>query len=657
MISGANSTVTLTVSDVDATDTLTLQVAGVTVGSLNNGSESTVTLMAQSTVLEGYLTVVDGNGGSVVTDTYVVLGTNGNDTMLLPASAIKAAVFGFQDTDTLVVSNGDSTTIELANANDQTTGDGSIVTGFENVDASAVTTAMTISGDATDNVLIGGAGPDSISGGDGNDTIDADDQDSISGGGGSDTVRFAAAVSASNLLDADLDSVESVLINNTGNAAYDFSAQSEALNISGGNGDDTITGSSASDTLFGGAGTDVLIATDTDVLIDGGAGSADTVQFSAAVSAANLANGDLVNTEAILITNASSAAYDFSAQTENLSITGGDAVDSITGGSGNDTITGNGGADSLLGGGGDDLFRYTTPSEVAEDATIIGGLGTDTLRMATGESQIAISDVTFQKGSQLEVLDLAGSGDIVLALDNFAGLAFANGIEVKVNEAASSLTIGAGFLNVALNLSNGTVNGDVVTGGSQNDTLRAGGGDDSLLGGLGADVLYGEDGLDSLFGGAGIDQLFGGADDDALNGDAGNDTINGGEGDDILTGGSGIDSLTGDTGLDTFYFATGDIDTTAGAVTDIITDFSGDFIRGSFGAGSVNNFVSAGSISSTLGELLTAADGALNGTVDYYVGQVGSDSYLISDSDGSGYTDVVKFNNIAFSDITRNSLI
>jgi Ca2+-binding RTX toxin-like protein len=286
-------------------------------------------------------------------------------------------------------------------------------------------------------------------------------------------------------------------------------------------------------------------------------------------------------------------------------------------------------------------------------------LGIDTLLIDTGESDIAISDATFQKGIQLEVLDLTGIGNIQLALDNFAGLAFANGIQVKVNEAASSLSLSAGFLNVALNLSNGTVNGDVATGGSQNDTLTSGSGDDTLVGGLGSDVLNGEDGLDSLAGGAGNDQLFGGNDDDVLNGEAGSDTLNGGDGDDTLTGGVNVDSLTGGAGIDTFYFATGDIDTTAGAVTDIITDFDGssDRIRGSYGVGTTTNFLTSGSVSTDLSSLLSNADSALNGTVKYYVGQVGTSSYLVSDSDGSGYTEVVELKNVALGGVAYTNLV
>jgi hypothetical protein len=40
--------------------------------------------------------------------------------------------------------------------------------------------------------------------------------------------------------------------------------------------------------------------------------------------------------------------------------------------------------------------------------------------------------------------------------------------------------------------------------------------------------------------------------------------------------------------------------------------------------------------------LLSAADTKLDGTIKYYVGQVGADSYLVTDDDGIGYTDVIK---------------
>ena len=409
----------------------------------------------------------------------------------------------------------------------------------------------------------------------------------------------------------------------------------------------------------------MLIVTDTDVLVDGGAGT-DTVRYGAAVSAENLADADLVNVENVVITNASAASYDFSNQTEALNISGGAAADTITGSSAADTIEAMAGADYLLGNDGNDVFVYTSvagiinaPSLVAEDATIVGGVGSDTLRLDTGSENVSIDDVTYRYAAQLEVIDLVGNGEIVLNLGNFAGLAFSTGLEVKVNDQASYLQINASGLNVALNLSNGTANGDVISGGSQADTMYGGTGDDNLSGSLGNDVLYGEAGLDTLSGGTGADWLDGGDDDDTLNGDAGNDTLLGGSGDDTLNGGANVDVLTGGTGNDTFYFAGGDIDTTAGAETDVIVDFASanDRIRGSFGAGTETNFVTALSTSDSLAALLSDANSALNGTVKYYVGQVGSDSYLVGDNDGSGYTDVIRLQNVSLGGIAYTSII
>jgi hypothetical protein len=55
------------------------------------------------------------------------------------------------------------------------------------------------------------------------------------------------------------------------------------------------------------------------------------------------------------------------------------------------------------------------------------------------------------------------------------------------------------------------------------------------------------------------------------------------------------------------------------------------------------NFVKVSVAAASLSALLTAADTALNGTIDYYFGVVGADGYLVTDSDGIGYTDVIKF--------------
>lgn len=134
------------------------------------------------------------------------------------------------------------------------------------------------------------------------------------------------------------------------------------------------------------------------------------------------------------------------------------------------------------------------------------------------------------------------------------------------------------------------------------------------------------------------------------------DVLIGGSKADSITAGAGVDTITGNAGIDTFVFSTADIDTTAGAVTDVITDFVGstDKISNTVAgaAGSSTNYLEATAAAATLSALLTAADTALDGTVKFYVGQVGSDSYLVVDHDGTGYTDVVKLTGVALTGIS-----
>jgi len=123
-----------------------------------------------------------------------------------------------------------------------------------------------------------------------------------------------------------------------------------------------------------------------------------------------------------------------------------------------------------------------------------------------------------------------------------------------------------------------------------------------------------------------------------------------------------LDTLTGGAGADTFVFATPDNGTLHGNVTAIITDFATgtDKIQvsgGGAGAGSATTFVKAAAVAADLATLLTAADNALNGTVQYFVGQVGADSYLVTDANGTGYTNVIKLAGVALTGIVATDLI
>lgn len=103
----------------------------------------------------------------------------GDDAVRLGAGDLSAA--GGTGNDLLILTQAANVILSAA---DQTSGDSASVTGFEHVDASALTTGIAMTGSAAANLLIGGQGGDVIQGGKGADTL--------AGGLGGDTFVFTA---------------------------------------------------------------------------------------------------------------------------------------------------------------------------------------------------------------------------------------------------------------------------------------------------------------------------------------------------------------------------------------------------------------------------------------------------------------------------------
>ncbi|CAI8929414.1 serralysin [Pseudomonas sp. IT-P4] len=107
------------------------------------------------------------------------------------------------------------------------------------------------------------------------------------------------------------------------------------------------------------------------------------------------------------------------------------------------------------------------------------------------------------------------------------------------------------------------------------------------------DLSGAHDGNDTLLGGAGNDILFGSGGNDNLDGGKGNDILLGGTGNDTLMGGQGSDILIGGTGGDTFVWKAGDTG------NDVIKDFKAsegdridlrDLLQGETGS-TIDNFL------------------------------------------------------------------
>jgi hypothetical protein len=93
-----------------------------------------------------------------------------------------------------------------------------------------------------------------------------------------------------------------------------------------------------------------------------------------------------------------------------------------------------------------------------------------------------------------------------------------------------------------INIFDGGLGFDSITGGNLNDTLSGGEESDKIDGGGGDDTLLGGAEGDKLEGGTGNDTLLGGAASDKLLGGPGRDILKGGGGVDKLIGGPGKDS-------------------------------------------------------------------------------------------------------------------
>src|SRR5262249_23254998 len=192
--------------------------------------------------------------------------------------------------------------------------------------------------------------------------------------GGTDTLNYGATTAA-------------VTVNLAGGTASGFAAIAAIENVTGGSGNDTLTGSAGANTLTGGAGNDTLDGNGgTDTLV-GGAGDdlyitdggdtlteaansgTDTVQSSVSFTlAANFEKLTLTRTAGLGGTG-NGVANILTGNDGNNRLPGLGGNDTLLGGLGNDTLNGGANTDTLTGGLGDDTFVFATPAEAGNGAT------------------------------------------------------------------------------------------------------------------------------------------------------------------------------------------------------------------------------------------------------------------------------------------------
>src|SRR6202023_2875244 len=239
--------------------------------------------------------IIDGGGGVDV----IVAGA-GDDTVSYYGT--ETSIDGGIGTNTLVMRS--AATVNLGNS-DQTTGDASNVSNFQNVDASALSTGVSITGTSSTNIITAGGGNDAVA--------YYGTEASIDGGIGVNTLVLKAAATI-NLANTDQTTADSTNVANFQNV--DASALTTGVSVTGSSAANTITTGSGNDTIDGGGGADIINAGSgddivtyhgTEISIDGGVGT-DTLIVAAgstltAVNFAVASGSDQTTGDSVSVTN------------------------------------------------------------------------------------------------------------------------------------------------------------------------------------------------------------------------------------------------------------------------------------------------------------------------------------------------------------------
>ncbi|MBS1191827.1 MAG: hypothetical protein H6R10_3619 [Rhodocyclaceae bacterium] len=587
--------------------------------------------------------VLDGGAGA---DT--MAGGYGNDTYILDDARDTVTEQAYQGTDTVVAPFDYTLGANVENL---------VMTG----------TALTGTGNALDNVILGNDGNNTLTGLAGNDTLDGGaGADLLVGGSGDDTyVVDTLADTIVELAGEGVDTVQAGLtwtlganldnltltgiqaIDGTGNElANVLTGNSAANTLTSLAGDDTLDGGMGADTLAGGTGNDTYVVDDAgDQVIEAADEGTDTVKSSVTYALAdNVENLTLTGTAAI---NGTGNALD-------NTILGNAAANVLTGGAGNDVLNGGAGADTLVGGTGNDVY-------------VVDNTGDVVVELADEGSDIVQSSASYTLSDNIEQLVLTGTGAI-----NGTGNALDNAL--TGNSANNRLDGGAGA--------------DTMAGGSGDDTYvvdnagdlvteAAGAGTDSVE----ASVSYTlTDNVENLtltgtgnLAGTGNDldnRLTGNGGDNALYGLAGKDILKGGAGNDLLDGGTGADYMAGGTGDDTYV-----IDDAGDKVVELTAE-GNDTARAGITytlTANVENLVLTGSadLNATGNELANTLTGNAGANVldgkagaDTMAGGMGNDTYLVDnvgdiivEAAGEGTDTVVSSVSYALSDNVENLVL
>jgi Ca2+-binding RTX toxin-like protein len=285
----------------------------------------------------------------------------------------------------------------------------------------------TIVGSGFSDTITGSTGTDFINAGNGNDTIVGfDGSDTVNGGGGVDSIRLnATSITFDNALDGQIVGVEEITVDlAAAGVAIDLTGQTENFLVRGSLFADTITGGNGGggDDIRAGFGDDIIIGFEGDDSVDGGAGTGDVIKLmatSADLNSTSLGNpGNIIiaaeashdlEIQGVEIISAADAAagvvVNLDVQSEAFKIIGSAQDDTLQGGIGNDTIDGGAGAEDFA---VFDGFRTDYNIERIDSGANTSWVVTDNLPLVNGndgtDTLTNIENLQFNQGSPFQLI-------------------------------------------------------------------------------------------------------------------------------------------------------------------------------------------------------------------------------------------------------------
>lgn len=513
----------------------------------------------------------------------------------------------------------------------------------------------------------------------GNETVHAGaNSDTISSWGQSDTLVAGSNYHGDQIYS---DGTSAAIISNTGNDTINAAGagatvlggfDADQITVSGAGsavfgqtGADTITAAGTNDTLYGGSGNSTYIVENSSTVIEVTAGDgSDTIDASVSYSAPTGVN---------VLTLTGSA---------NLVATGNSGNDTLTGGAGNDTLVAGTGSDLLVAGSGNTTFVVSSSSDTVVDNYSSASDTVDSSVSFTLPKNVTTLVLT---GTAALIGSAPSGNDTIVSNSGVDTLIGGSGHDTFVINNSSDVVVqGTGTITVVVNTPGGySLSGGGYTlelGGTGNLVGSVGAGNDTLISNTGVDTLYGGSGNDTFVVNNSADvvqdtygttantletsvtyTLPGNINTLVLTGTAaiagtGNGAsdlleVGAATGADTLQAGAGLATLQGGAGNDTFV-----VDNTADVVSDTYTSTQ-NTLQSSVNyslVANVNTLVLTGT-SSLVGSANSANDTLIsNSGVDTLYGGAGNDTFVINNSQDMVQDSVTSAQNTALSSVSFN---